>query len=301
MSFCGNCGSSLANGATFCGECGRATNELFAATNVRAASPDAQTTVLPKIVPATPEPAPTPTPAPTATRQPVVTPPITTVVGTLPATPTSAAYNAPAAQHEPQPHSGGQQGPQPGRGGLMIALALLGICAVGLGIYLVNNSKNSSKDSSKDSTGSTIAGASTSVGTTTPGETIASTIPIDPNIAAAEQLSALVAQDRPTADTLVGSWVVQLSAKRVGLKADGITYAPVEILADHTTLRTTYSAIIVDAGAFQFTSGGSPMTGWFLSIVPQANPSKDLALQWCSDRGLTSNVCLARQFKPPNP
>jgi hypothetical protein len=183
----------------------------------------------------------------------------------------------------------------------MIALALLGICAVGLGIYLVKNSN----DSSKDTLTSTIVGATTVVGDSTAGSTgdttAATTTTVDPAPAAAAQLSALVAQDRPTADTLVGSWVVQLSAKHVGLKTDGITYGPVEILADHNNLRTTYGAILVDGGAFQFKSGGSPMTGWFLTMVPQAYASKAEALQWCTDHGLGSNVCLARQFKPPNP
>ena len=287
----------MATGAAFCAECGRASNEPFAETSMRAVAADAMTTVLPKIVSATPQPAPAP-PAPPAPRPPVTTPPITTVVGTLPTTPSASSYTTPAAtKWEPEPRGGSGQGPQPGRGGMMIALALLGICAVGLGIYLVS----SSKDSAKDSTGPTIAGASTIVGATVPGETLASTIPVDPTIAAGEQLSALVAQDRPTADTLVGNWVVQMSAKHVGLKADGITYTTVEILADHNALRTTYGAIIVDGGAFQFTSGGAPMTGWFLTIVPQVYPSKDLALQWCTDHGLNSNNCLARQFKPPNP
>ncbi len=291
MSFCGNCGSTVPTGAAFCGECGRATNEPFAASQVRAVAADAMTTVLPKIVPATPEPLPIAVP---------VTSPITTVVGTLPSSSNAAtAYTAPAAQYDAQPHasSPSQPGPQPGRGGLMIALVLLGICAVGLGIYLVT----SKKDAATATTSSTIAGATTIVGDSTTATTTATTIPVDPALAAAEQLSALVAQDRPTADTLVGSWVVQLSAKRVGLKADGIEYTAVEILADHTTLRTTYGAIIVDGGAFHFQSGGNPMTGWFLTVVPQVYGSKDEALQFCTDQGLGSNLCLAREFKPPNP
>lgn len=276
MSFCGNCGSSLAAGMSFCGECGRSVNEPFADPNARVVAPDAPTTVLPKIIQATPE-------APPA----------------VPASPRAAStYTSPAAPYNP-PVAVEPSAPagQSGRGGLMIALALLGVCAVGLGIYLVNNSK----DTSDDSLPSTIAGQSTIVGDTTPGATSASTIPVDPALAASEQLSALVAQDRPTADTLVGSWVVQLSAKRVGLKADGIEYGPVEILANHTSLRTTYGAIIVDGGAFQFQSGGNPMTGWFLTMVPVGYGSKAEALQWCTDNGLASNNCLAREFKPPNP
>ena len=75
----------------------------------------------------------------------------------------------------------------------------------------------------------------------------------------------------------------------------------IEILADHQTLRSTYGAILVDAGAFQFQSGGSPMTGWFLTIVLQQYDSKEEAQQFCTDNGLGGNVCLAREFKPPNP
>ena len=294
MSFCGNCGSTLSAGAAFCAECGRATNEPFADPKVRAVAPDAPTTVLPKIIQATPE-NPPPITAPVTAP---VTSPITTVIGKLP--PTQSTYSsAPAAPYDPQPYvsAPNSSAGQPGRGGLMIALALLGICAVGLGIYLVKNSK----DSPKDTLGSTIAGATTIVGDTTVTTTAETTTTVDPAPAAAAQLSALVAQDRPTADTLVGSWVVQLSAKRVGLQTDGITYGPVEILADHNNLRATYGAILVDGGAFQFKSGGSPMTGWFLTMVPQIYASKAEALQWCTDHGLGSNVCLARQFKPPNP
>jgi len=177
----------------------------------------------------------------------------------------------------------------------MAVLALLGLVAVGGGIFLVTSSDDSK---STDAPTSTIAGATTTVGREV---TAASTIPVDPVPAATAQLQQLVTQDRSTADTLVGSWIPQLSAKRVGLETDGIVYGPVEIVADHTPLRTTYGAILVDGGAFQFTSGGSPMTGWFLTIVPEKFNSKQEALQWCTDHGLGGNVCLAREFKPPTP
>lgn len=177
--------------------------------------------------------------------------------------------------------------------GLLIVAALLGLAAVATGIFLVTRS---------DGTPATKAGSSTIPGVTTVASndtTAFTTIATDPVAAAAAQLQQLVAQDRPTADSLVGSWIPQLSAKRVGLKADGITYGPVEILADHSQLRTTYGAILVDAGAFEFTTGGAPMTDWFLTIVPEKFANKSDALKWCSDRNLTANVCLAREFKPP--
>ncbi|MEQ1874217.1 MAG: zinc ribbon domain-containing protein [Ilumatobacteraceae bacterium] len=273
MSFCGQCGANLPTGAGFCGECGRRTDEPFADPNIRAAQADAMTSVIavaPAAFPPTQSAAYTPAPA---------TAPSPTI-----------DYQA------EQPGQVGQPGSS-GRGGLLIVLALLGLAAVAGGIYLVTKSD----DSSTDGLGTTIAGATTVVvdGSTT--ATDPSTIPIDPVQAASEKLQLLVAQDRPTADTLVGSWIPQLSAKRVGLEADGIVYGPVEIVADHQPLRDTYGAILVDGGAFQFTTGGNPMTGWFLTIVPETFASKAEALQWCTDRSLGSDVCLAREFKPPTP
>ena len=174
----------------------------------------------------------------------------------------------------------------------MIALAFLGIAAVVGGIFLVSRSD----DASTASPVSTIVGDGSTVGTgSTPGDTVF----VDLELAATEQLEQWVTEGRPTADTLVGSWIPQLSAKRVGLKANGIVFGPIDIVDDHTPLRETYGAILVDAGAFQFTTDGGPMTGWFLTIVPEKFNNKSDAIKWCTDRGLGSNRCLAREFKPP--
>lgn len=232
-----------------------------------------------------------------ATDEPFAQAPITAPVPVIQAaTPTAPAAPAPpttvVATVEPVPATAATNS----RGGLLAVVALLGIAAVAGGIYLVTKSDDKA---TTETAVSTIAGEATIVeGNNTTGVT---TVPVDPVQAASDQLQQLVAQDRPTADTLVGSWVVQLSAKRVGLEADGIVYGPVEILADHDKLRAMYGAIIVDGGAFQFTSGGSPMIGWFLTMVPQIYASKEDALQFCHDNGLGSNLCLAREFKPPTP
>jgi hypothetical protein len=170
---------------------------------------------------------------------------------------------------------------------------LLGLVAVAAGVFLLTRSD----DSSSEGAATTIAGTSTATGDTT---TTSSTTPIDPTQAASDQLQLLITQDRPTADTLVGNWVVQLSAKRVGLQADGIVYGPIEIAADHTTLRNTYGAILIDAGAFQFQSDGSPMIGWYLTMVPEIFGASADAARWCADRSLAANVCLARLFPQPN-
>ena len=266
MNFCGFCGSKLPPKAKFCGECGRGTSEPFT------------------------EPA----------RSPAATPTATTVIPAV-AVPLVIAVTPDAPTFEAAPTTEPVASQQGGRGALMALLGVLGLVAVGAGIFLLTRSDD---DPTTAETETTIAGATTVAGdsttTTTATETAATTIPIDPALAASEQLQLLVTQDRPRVDALVGNWVVQLSAKRVGLKADGIEYGPVEIVADHTTLRDAYGAVLVDGGAFQFRSGGSPMTGWFLTMGPDVFASSEAATQWCIDRSLAPNVCLARRFPQPN-
>lgn len=122
----------------------------------------------------------------------------------------------------------------------------------------------------------------------------------DPAAEALVQLVARVEEDRALADSLVGTFVPQLSAKFVGLEIDGVVFGPVEVLNDHETLRAAFGAIIVDAGAYQFTTAGGPMTGWFLTIVPTPFATKDEASAWCIDQGLGVDLCFGREFKPKN-
>lgn len=120
---------------------------------------------------------------------------------------------------------------------------------------------------------------------------------LDPVAAASAELQRLIAFDRPSADSLVGQYVPQLSAKYVGLVYSGVTYGPVEILADHVNQRRAYGAILVDSSAFAFEFDGGPMIGWYLSIVPVPYPTKEDATQWCTDHGLGNDDCFGREFK----
>ena len=70
------------------------------------------------------------------------------------------------------------------------------------------------------------------------------------------------------------------------------------MLAVWKSIADAYGAILVDGGAFAFEFGGQPMTGWFLSIVPEAFATQEAAAKWCTDRGLASNECFGREFKP---
>ena len=257
MRFCAFCGTEIVIGSQFCGQCGRATAvPVDAMTDRTVVTQDTTTTALPY----------------TRAEQSSSSPPYVDPHATAPA---QQAY-------------GGTDysGVKSGWGGFMGVIALLGVAALAVGLFLLTRTDDKS---------TAVDGPDAS---STQTEPAASTVPADPVQAATDQLQTLVSQDRPTADSLVGKWVPQLSAKRVGLKADGIVYSAVEILADHTGLRTTHGAILVDGGAFDFRTGGRPMVGWFLTIVSTGFDTKAQAQASCRDRGLQHSQCLAREFKP---
>ncbi|HWN29682.1 MAG TPA: hypothetical protein VNP37_22140, partial [Actinomycetospora sp.] len=60
-----------------------------------------------------------------------------------------------------------------------------------------------------------------------------------------------VAADRAQVETLVGSWVPQLSSKRVGTVADGITYDSAAILGHYNGLSARYRPVLLlDSGGW---------------------------------------------------
>jgi len=184
------------------------------------------------------------------------------------------------------------------RTAIVVVLVVLAAVAIGVGTFLLTSGDGD------DASGTTDGGVSTTLPATTTSTTVpattttaapTTTVAIDP----AARLQQLTTDDRPTALTLVGKHVVQLSAKRVGLEVDGVTYGPVEIYDDHMKLRAPYDAILVDASTFQFAAGGKPMTGWFLTIVPTPFTTKAAADAWCTDKGLPPSDCFSRVFMPP--
>ena len=92
-------------------------------------------------------------------------------------------------------------------------------------------------------------------------------------------------------------------AEMIGDLVERIRLGPISFGALHhlLTTRTGHRFARPVLARIERASGGNPMTGWFLTMVPQVYVSKAEALQWCTDHGLGSNVCLAREFKPPNP
>ncbi len=197
------------------------------------------------------------------------------------------------------------------RAGLVV-VSLLAVAAITAGIVLLVTRDDASSTASATSTTAAVAPSSTtatsdpltpapttiSPAPAPPAATEAPTTTTDPVAAAQAALTELVQTDQATADTLQNQYVPQLSAKRVGLEIDGVSYGPVEILADHTVRRDAYGAILVDAGRYQFENNGQPMAGWYLTIVPITFPTREAATAWCTDRGLGPDQCFGRIFKP---
>ena len=103
------------------------------------------------------------------------------------------------------------------------------------------------------------------------------------------ELSASRDVDRPTVEALVGRWVPQLSAKREGVVADGITYTLADIVALHGALQAEYGALLVWSGEYVFDDGDL-----WVSIAPEGFATAQEALDWCVAKARDRDNCLAR-------
>lgn len=114
--------------------------------------------------------------------------------------------------------------------------------------------------------------------------------PLD-STAARTALDHEVAQDRAAAEQLIGTWVPQLSSKRVGLVADGITYGYPEIWANFQELRSEYpDALLIWSGDYV----SFKLTDFYVTIVPEPYSDGELANQWCDGAGLAPTDCYAK-------
>jgi len=129
-----------------------------------------------------------------------------------------------------------------------------------------------------------------SVGATT--APVRAATPTDP--ASAERaLRAEIAADRTAVDALVDSWVPQLSSKRLGMVAGGITYGYPEIYANFRMLKVRYpDALLVWSGDFSSFAAGD----FWVTVVPNAFPNGDEANAWCDRQGIDAGACYAKRI-----
>jgi serine/threonine-protein kinase len=98
-------------------------------------------------------------------------------------------------------------------------------------------------------------------------------------------------RDRSAAETLAGNWVPQLSSKRPGLVADGITYDYPQIWADFQRLQAEYpNVLLIWSG--DYVSFKSP--DYYVTIMPVPSPDGLSANTWCDEAGLPTADCFAK-------
>jgi serine/threonine-protein kinase len=107
------------------------------------------------------------------------------------------------------------------------------------------------------------------------------------------ELQQQAAADSATAESLVGTWVPQVSSKRDGLVADGITYDDAAIWADFERSRNDHgNAILVNSS--DYTSFRLP--GYWVTLIAQPYPSAGEANAWCNQEGYDVNNCYAKRL-----
>lgn len=151
-------------------------------------------------------------------------------------------------------------------------------------------------------TGPTVAPATTApptrstTGSDTGSDTETTAAPVqsvDREEEAHQEIDRLVAEGEQRVDAQMGDrWIPQVSSKRLGLEADGITYSYQDILNHFTQLRQRFGDLIVinssDFSSFE-------LQGWYVALAPETFGSSQEALGWCSSRGMNDrNLCFAK-------
>lgn len=120
--------------------------------------------------------------------------------------------------------------------------------------------------------------------------TTTSTTPPEPPSAEAA-LRAEAATDRPAVESLVDSWVPQLSAKKLGLVADGRTYDYPAIWQNYQDLKSRYpNALLVWSGDFTSFKFGD----FWVTLLPTPYPDGESANSWCDGAGIPVDDCYAK-------
>lgn len=132
---------------------------------------------------------------------------------------------------------------------------------------------------------------------TVPGQTseptpTPTTEPADPTDALAE-LQRQRDADHLDVEALVDQWVPQLSAKRPGLVANGITYDYVEILRDFRATQARYpDALLLFSGDYSSFRYGD----FWITVVPRPQLDGTSTNIWCDTEGIPIDDCYAKMI-----
>ena len=154
-------------------------------------------------------------------------------------------------------------------------------------------------------TGPTVSPATTAAPTQStaavdPPVTAAPTQPVDREEEAHQEIERLVVEGESRVDAQMGDrWIPQVSSKRLGLEADGITYTYQDILNHFSELRQRFGDLIVinssDFSSFE-------LQGWYVGLAPETFGSSQEALGWCASHGMNDrNLCFAKLVSRTQP
>lgn len=95
------------------------------------------------------------------------------------------------------------------------------------------------------------------------------------------------------ARSILDLWIPQLSAKRVGLRADGIVYDDASLRRQYEGLKQRYpDALLVRSGTFSsFTH-----PDFWVVVVPRTFPSGPDVNSWCAAQGFDRDNCFAKRL-----
>ena len=116
---------------------------------------------------------------------------------------------------------------------------------------------------------------------------------VQPTKSPEQQLDAYTEQGTKKAADLEGQWVTQVSAKNVGLKADGKTWSAQDILNEYEANKIKYpGAILIHSGDWASYKDGS----YWVTVVDTGYSDPEQALDQCRSWGLDRNHCIAKRL-----
>lgn len=116
---------------------------------------------------------------------------------------------------------------------------------------------------------------------------------VQPTASPEEALSSYTKAGTAKAGDLEGQWVTQVSAKDVGLKADGKTWTAQDILNEFEANRVKYpGSILIHSGDWDSYKDGD----YWVTVIDTPYSDPEPALDQCRSWGLDRNHCLAKRL-----
>jgi serine/threonine-protein kinase len=108
-----------------------------------------------------------------------------------------------------------------------------------------------------------------------------------------DDLERQVAADRATAESLVDTWVPQLSSRQPGMVIDGVTVDAAAVLADFADLKGQFpDSVLVRSDEYS----SFRQAGYWVTVVAKPFASAAEANAWCASVGRGPDDCFAKRL-----